>query len=266
MAKKKRAGLSQKTRFEVFKRDKFTCQYCGGKAPDVILRVDHIKPVATGGDNNLMNLVTSCDPCNSGKGPRELDDQSSLEKQRRMLEELNERREQLEMMLTWREGLLGLADQQTDAAVAAIQKHLSDSSVVSDSGREEVARWVKRFSLQHVLSAVDSAAELIRKNAKGEIVDESWDRFWDQVPKRAGVYKRSEAKPYLRDLYYIRGILRKTLSSIVEWRAFQLLEEAHTRGASIDALRSRAYEGGAWYDWENDMVDWIDTLPRKDGA
>lgn len=63
-----RKALSQKVRFEVFNRDSFTCQYCGAKAPDVILQVDHITPVAAGGTNDVLNLVTSCQACNSGKG------------------------------------------------------------------------------------------------------------------------------------------------------------------------------------------------------
>jgi len=41
-----RKAISKKLRFEVYKRDKFTCQYCGRKAPDVILEIDHINPVA----------------------------------------------------------------------------------------------------------------------------------------------------------------------------------------------------------------------------
>ena len=59
MAETKRRKLSKKIRFEVFKRDNFTCQYCGRKAPDVVLEVDHIIPVAKGGKNNIMNLITS---------------------------------------------------------------------------------------------------------------------------------------------------------------------------------------------------------------
>lgn len=35
----KRTSIGKKTRFEVFKRDSFTCQYCGQKAPDVILMI-----------------------------------------------------------------------------------------------------------------------------------------------------------------------------------------------------------------------------------
>ena len=48
------------------------CQYCGFAAPDVILNVDHIKPIAADGDNDIGNLITACMECNLGKGPREL--------------------------------------------------------------------------------------------------------------------------------------------------------------------------------------------------
>jgi len=68
----KRKGLSKKLRFEIFKRDGFQCQYCGATPPAVVLHVDHIVPVAGGGENDPSNLVTSCEPCNLGKGARSL--------------------------------------------------------------------------------------------------------------------------------------------------------------------------------------------------
>ena len=67
MAKIRRVAISKRTRFEVFKRDKFTCQYCGKHPPEVILEVDHITPVAEGGTNEEANLITSCRDCNRGK-------------------------------------------------------------------------------------------------------------------------------------------------------------------------------------------------------
>lgn len=71
MARKK---TSKKVRFDVFKRDGFKCQYCGAHPPAVMLHVDHIHPVAEGGTNDLDNLITSCEPCNLGKGARLLSD------------------------------------------------------------------------------------------------------------------------------------------------------------------------------------------------
>jgi len=89
MSNKKRVGLSVKTRFEVFKRDNFTCQYCGAKAPDVVLECDHIEAVANGGDNNILNLITACFDCNRGKTKNALSDQSALAKQRKQVEDIN---------------------------------------------------------------------------------------------------------------------------------------------------------------------------------
>lgn len=67
-----RKQIGKKQRFEVFKRDGFTCQYCGATPPSVLLHVDHIDPVALGGENDEDNLITSCEHCNLGKGARPL--------------------------------------------------------------------------------------------------------------------------------------------------------------------------------------------------
>lgn len=64
----KRKPLTKKARFEVFKRDGFTCRYCGNTPPAVILEVDHIEPVCEGGTNDPDNLITACFDCNRGKG------------------------------------------------------------------------------------------------------------------------------------------------------------------------------------------------------
>ena len=55
-------------RWQVFARDKFTCQYCGMKAPDTTLEVDHKNPISDGGSWEMDNLITACSACNRGKG------------------------------------------------------------------------------------------------------------------------------------------------------------------------------------------------------
>lgn len=62
----KRLG-NKSTRFEILKRDNFTCRYCGRKAPEVALQVDHIIPRAKGGTIETSNLITACSDCNLGK-------------------------------------------------------------------------------------------------------------------------------------------------------------------------------------------------------
>lgn len=60
-------AVSKRLRYEILRRDQHTCRYCGAPAPDVPLRIDHVTPVALGGSDDPGNLVTACEPCNSGK-------------------------------------------------------------------------------------------------------------------------------------------------------------------------------------------------------
>jgi len=66
-------SVSLKLRFEVFKRDGFTCQYCGRKTPEVILEIEHVIPLSKGGTDEIDNLTTSCFEYNRGKGASLLD-------------------------------------------------------------------------------------------------------------------------------------------------------------------------------------------------
>ncbi len=55
------------TRFNVFLRDGFACQYCGAGDD---LTFDHLIPRARGGRTTWDNIVTACAPCNLRKGGR----------------------------------------------------------------------------------------------------------------------------------------------------------------------------------------------------
>lgn len=53
------------SRFNVFLRDKFSCQYCGSGEE---LTFDHLLPRSKGGETNWDNVVTACSACNVKKG------------------------------------------------------------------------------------------------------------------------------------------------------------------------------------------------------
>jgi 5-methylcytosine-specific restriction endonuclease McrA len=57
------------TRFNLFLRDEFCCQYCGTKGD---LTFDHVVPRARGGVTSWRNVVAACSPCNLRKGARSL--------------------------------------------------------------------------------------------------------------------------------------------------------------------------------------------------
>ncbi|HZH25694.1 MAG TPA: HNH endonuclease [Azospirillaceae bacterium] len=56
------------TRFNVFLRDRFTCQYCGQQYPTQELTFDHVMPRSRGGKTTWENVVTACSACNLRKG------------------------------------------------------------------------------------------------------------------------------------------------------------------------------------------------------
>jgi 5-methylcytosine-specific restriction endonuclease McrA len=59
------------TKREVLRRDEFTCQYCGKRAP--FLTLDHVIPRRLGGDHSWDNLVAACPSCNHRKGGRTIE-------------------------------------------------------------------------------------------------------------------------------------------------------------------------------------------------
>ena len=58
------------TRFNVFLRDYFTCQYCATPHPTNDLTFDHVIPRSRGGRTTWQNVVTACSACNLTKGAR----------------------------------------------------------------------------------------------------------------------------------------------------------------------------------------------------
>ena len=69
-------AVSKRTRFEVLRRDNYTCRYCGASAPEVQITVDHVVPVALGGSDDPTNLACACWACNSGKASTKPDEQT----------------------------------------------------------------------------------------------------------------------------------------------------------------------------------------------
>lgn len=68
--KKARGQIPQSVRFNVFRRDGFSCRYCGKSSPEVVLHCDHSVSVKDGGGDGEDNLVTACIDCNLGKSSK----------------------------------------------------------------------------------------------------------------------------------------------------------------------------------------------------
>lgn len=162
-----RKSTGKKQRFDIFKRDKFTCQYCGRNPPTVSLVVDHILPVAKGGETVPHNLITSCTDCNQGKAaglltevPRAIDSQ---------LAEQVERHEQLVAYNRF----LATARKREFAAAEKIGTYWNDVYLPQDKrgtltfGTQRLrsaATFVRRLPETKIYEAIDIATGKIRND------------------------------------------------------------------------------------------------------
>lgn len=260
---RKRKGISKKIRFEVFKRDKFTCQYCGKQAPDVVLEVDHIHPVAKGGEDVMLNYVTSCDTCNAGKGARTLDDDSVLAKQRAEVQRLAERREQVEMMLQWHRGLEEERTYERDALAQRWTESV-DPYHLNESGLRTAAKYLRKFSLNDLLSAMDIAvSQYVVRDKDGNPTGESVNLAWSKIP---GIARLSKLPDEEKGLYYARGICRKRFAYCNEHECLQLLRQASWAGVDVEDLKHIARSANNWTQWVNWMTDVIDEGGQRAGT
>lgn len=246
-----RKTISKKIRFEVFKRDSFKCQYCGRSAPDVILEVDHIMPVAAGGENNILNLVTSCADCNRGKSDRQLSDDSVVQKQKAQLEELQEKRDQIEMMLQWQRELAGLDDFSLDSAVE-FWDNLTPDWHLSEDGKNDLKKCLQKYGLSETLESMRICQRQYLYDSRGAITPETIHKAFNYIPRVASARKLGQSKPYMKDLNYIRGILRNR-GLYVGYDAIKYLEDAYKVGISIDDLKEIAIDANNWTEWLQTM-------------
>lgn len=140
----------------------------------MILECDHVIPVANGGTNEIINLVTSCSDCNRGKGKRELSDRTVLALQREQMEDLNEMRVQTEMMIEWKKELMCILDKQ----VGAIDDYLLSISewCTNDNGKRSVRKLLNRFSFDEVFTAFEISFD---RYFKGD--SQSWNFAFNKV-------------------------------------------------------------------------------------
>ncbi len=268
-----RKALGTKLRFEVFKRDKFTCQYCGKISPNVVLEVDHIDPVSKGGDNSILNLITSCFDCNSGKSNIELDDDSVVIKQRLQLELLQERREQIEMMFNWKKELLKLDDDILKLIVNYIEDKIYGFKV-NEKGLKKILPLAKKFAFADILESIDiSENKYLRYNSDGDPIPESVEEFFNKI---GGILVNKFRPPIQQKISYIKGICRKRLSYWNEktgstilsnyvaalknygWNEEQILKDLENE------VIPKTIESKNWTEWRNFIEKWTEDIKGWD--
>ena len=147
-----RKSLSKRIRFEVLKRDSFTCVYCGKNPSQEVLEVDHVIPVSKGGKNTTENLVTSCFSCNRGKSNIEL---TSLPES--VINENNLIRiQQYKQYVKYIKNLHALDNQLIDI-VCDVYTSYNVEYTPSDSFRNDILKFIKRIGIDDTTQAMRTA-------------------------------------------------------------------------------------------------------------
>lgn len=236
--KVKRKSISKKLRFEVFKRDMFTCQYCGRKAPDVVLHIDHIKPVSKGGRNEIMNLVTSCIDCNLGKGAKTLSDQSVVERQRKQAEYLAQRREQIEMLRDWQLEMLEQENLEVEAVDNLVSKLTNGEYRIAENYKtQKLRKIIRQFGVQIVMDGLQEGFVSYGGNL---------EKTLDKLPGICAC----KADPVTGTRVYLLNIMNKKFFNFRRNDASLLLRRGYEIGGQdfYDAVYSLINKmSGTWY-------------------
>lgn len=155
-------ALSVRTRFEAFKRDDFTCQYCGRKSPEVVLEADHIVPRSAGGSDDIINIRTSCWECNSGKSDKPLNELVTGEDPHDRAILMLERERQLR---EYNDVLAKIAD-RIDSDIAMIRQHYR--SRLSGARNLGIAdeNWLRKALTIHPVEAIRDAIDIAYERHK----------------------------------------------------------------------------------------------------
>lgn len=246
-----RKSLSKKTRFEVFKRDLFTCQYCGRSAPTAVLRCDHIQPVAKGGSNHITNLITSCFDCNAGKSDRLIGDNSELVKQHAELAKIQERRNQLAMLKQWRDECVQYDEELCDLVEELFKRRFAVG--LSERGRRNMIRLIKANGIEEVIESASVACST----------------YWEAenaLIKLPGIIKAralDREVPGLGKLPYVAAILRNRLDYLNAGYLNELFRDAIDAGVNVESIVDIAKEANSWTQFRNSVELLInDTEPE----
>jgi len=244
-----REAIPKSVRVQVLERDHFRFVYCGQSPAvdnDVLLEVDHIHPVAKGGDNDPLNLQTLCWDCNAGKSDKTPGEIAKVRGSYKEAEAQQEKREQLEQIAEWYQRL---RDNDRNAARTAVEHFSFYAGSASDySPREQdLIKHIRQFGIDEVMTAIDIAGtQYVVTNATGEVVPES---VVEARHKLAGILytrKIERRDPNQAALSHLYNTLNKRFHSVDRKRFFAVGKQVMHLGLSQNDIFSILYQSEDW--------------------
>jgi len=152
-----RKAISKRTRFAVFHRDGFRCQYCGRTPPATVLEIDHVLAVANGGSDAKENLTTACFDCNRGKSATDLD--RVPESVVLMAERLREQEAQVKAYQQACKAVRRREDANISEIEMAFNQHYPSQAFDAEFKRSIRANFLPHFDIEEMTDDIQAACE-----------------------------------------------------------------------------------------------------------
>ena len=178
-----------------------------------------------------------------------------MAKQRDELVERLRRIGQLEDMVSARID----AAAEKDLAIDSLEKHWLNTTgfVWTEVGRNIVKKMLKSDDAKVVLEVLQTSLDTYFSD---EEAGESSDKAMRMAPRILRNRERMIEKPYLKQCFYIRGILRNRLSYVNDRKCLELLERAVHAGYCLHWFQNYAKEVNSW----SEFADTVERAIRTD--
>ena len=134
--------------------------------------------------------------------------------------------------------------------------------VINENGQMDIRKWLRTYSIEEIKHGMDIVAEqYLEYKEDGTVTKKSWEEAFSKIPAICRVECVSKDDPELRDLYLIRGILRRNIRYYYDdAKALEFLKDARNYRVSLTALRKIAHEVTSWTKLKNALHSAIDSI------
>lgn len=236
----------KRIKFEVFEKDSFKCQVCGAVAPNVNLTLHRLQNNQQA--ENWLDpafLTTFCESCQRKNSSQE--SANTVNNGHLSLNALEERLEQLKMLINWRKGMIKIRKRQL-ASLVEFWQELVPSIFLSEVHKKTLLSCISKYSSEDIKEAMRLAVqEFIVVHQDGSIARDSFQMAFANIPeicyRKTKVRKTREAE----ELYHIHDILEERIDGFFDSaRVIQWLHYARSWDVHLEELIQMAARVTNW--------------------
>ena len=189
---------------------------------------------------------------------------ATVKNQQKQLKELAEKREQIKMVMDWKNELLELEEEQVDAINELFMTSTNQQINISDIGRQDVKKWLKSFGFNCVYESAKLAlAQYLTCDVyNGEVKYNlrSGQKAINYIPGICRNKKEDPTDEFLKNLNYLIKILANRfgrLSNTDYWQCKEYIKKGLKIDDSFDFIKRTASSCDGIYDFKQRMDEWL---------